>query len=167
MALKPDRIASHTDISFFMNSVAERGGIVVLNTAGSGAAMDQAEATVVPTGSTASGTIPGGILMNDMVNKDLSQTHINWHKDEMQLGGKVTLLRQGQVTTNALFTGISPTIGQAVYYRPIASFGSTTNAFVLTNTQEGSAGTYPCPQIGRFLSTKDEDGYCKVEINLT
>jgi len=162
MALKPDRIESHTDISFFMNVVAERGGVCVYRSIGSGAAMDQAEATVMPSGSTASGTAPAGILLNDMVNKDLSQTHINWHKDEMQIPGKCTLLRQGQVTTNVIFTGITPTPGQALYYRPLATFGSYTNVFALTNTNQGSA----TPQIGRWLSTVDEDGYAKVEINI-
>ena len=31
-----------------------------------------------------------GILLNDVVDKDLTHCHINWHKDEMQVGGKVT-----------------------------------------------------------------------------
>ena len=34
MALKPDRIEIYTDISFFMNTVAERGGVVSVVTSG-------------------------------------------------------------------------------------------------------------------------------------
>ena len=50
MALKPDRHEVVTDISFFMNETAERGVIVVHNTAGSGAAMDDGNAVVqIPT----------------------------------------------------------------------------------------------------------------------
>ena len=161
MALKPDRIESFTDISFFMNSVAERGGVCVLRTAGSGAAMDQSEASVVPSGSTASGTYPIGVLMNDMVNKDLSQTHINQHKDEVQLGGKVTMLRRGQITTNAIRTGVTPTAGMPAYYQPGTLFGNT-NVFGFTTVNQGNA----TPVVGRFLSTKDEDGYCKIDINM-
>ena len=37
MALKSDRNEVQTDISFFMNEVATRGGVVSLSTGGSGA----------------------------------------------------------------------------------------------------------------------------------
>ena len=40
MALKGDRYLAITEVSYFMDQVAERGGIVVLKTAGSGAALD-------------------------------------------------------------------------------------------------------------------------------
>lgn len=36
MALKPDREEFHYDIRYYMDEVAERGGIVSLQTAGSG-----------------------------------------------------------------------------------------------------------------------------------
>ena len=41
MALKADRISLDSMIDFFMNEVAERGGIATISTVGSGAAMDQ------------------------------------------------------------------------------------------------------------------------------
>ena len=40
MALRPTRNEFLTDLSFFMNEVAERGILVVQSTQGSGAAMD-------------------------------------------------------------------------------------------------------------------------------
>jgi len=46
MALKTDRSTLQTDISFFMNEAATRGGVVSLSTGGSGAAMDQGAALV-------------------------------------------------------------------------------------------------------------------------
>ena len=47
MALKADRNELDVDISFFYNEgTATRGGIVVIDTVGSGAAMDQARAKV-------------------------------------------------------------------------------------------------------------------------
>ena len=46
MALKSDRSTLQTDISFFMNETATRGGVVALSTAGSGASMDNGSALV-------------------------------------------------------------------------------------------------------------------------
>ena len=139
------------DISFFMNATGERGGIVIAVTGGSGSAMDNADAVVAyPTGQEPSGTTPMGLLLNDMVNYTLTKQPINKHKDEMQIGGKCTILRRGVVVTNKV-SG-TPTIGAKAYYNTLGE---------LTATDAGSA-----PQVGRFLSTKDADDYVKVEINI-
>ena len=92
MALKPNRIELLTDVSFFMNSTAVRGGVVsvVTATSGVGVSMDDGNA-VVEYAAVASGSKPVGVLLNDVVNLDLTRQHINWHKDETQVGGKVTL----------------------------------------------------------------------------
>lgn len=155
MALKPDRIESHTDVSFFMNEVAERGGIVVhdVTTSGLGASMDDADNVVkLPDNANGSGEKPAGLLLNDVVNLDLTRQHINWHKDEMQIGGKVTLLRQGQVTTDQIASGVNPAPGDAAYFTVDGKLSTTS-----TNST----------QVGRFLSSKDGDGYCKVDVNIT
>lgn len=152
MALKSDRIESHTDISFFMDATGERGGIVIHGTSGSGVSMDDGNAVVMyPTG-VVSGTKPAGLLLNDVVDLDLTRQHINWYRDEVQVGGKVTLLRQGQVTTDVVATGVAPSAGTPAYYD---AYGK------LTTTSTNST------QVGRFLSSKDSDGYVKVEINIT
>lgn len=151
MALKPDRIEAYTDISFFMNEVAERGGIVVHSTAGSGSAMDDSNA-VVAYAADQSGTNPAGLLLNDVVDYDLTRQHINFHKDEVQKGSKVTILRQGFVVTDMIVSGVSPTAGQPAYY---GADGLLTN--VATNST----------QVGRWLSQKDSEGYAKVDINIT
>lgn len=150
MALKPDRIESYTDISFFCDTVSERGGIVAHVTGGSGVSMDDANA-VVRYAANQSGTKPAGLLLNDVVNLDLTRQHINWNKDEMQVGGKVTLLRQGQVTTN-MVAAVTPAIGEDAYYGASG---------LLTNVSTNSV------KVGRFLSTKDTNGYVKVDINIT
>ena len=67
MALKPDRIENQTDISFFMNTTAERGGVASVVTGGVGASMDDADA-VVAYAAVASGAKPVGVLLNDVVN---------------------------------------------------------------------------------------------------
>lgn len=153
MALKGDfNYYSPTDVSFYMNVVAERGVIVVHSSSGSGAAMDQADAYVaVPTGQAPSTLYPAGMLLCDMVNNDLTKMHENWYKNEMQLGGKVELLRQGWVVTNKI-SG-TPTAGNTAYF---------TSTGLVTPTDPGNG-----PKVGRFLSAKDSDGYAKVEINIT
>ncbi len=153
MALKSDRNELQTDISFFMNEAATRGGVVSMSTAGSGAAMDQG-AALATYSATASGKVPLGILLNDMVDLDLTRQHINQHKDEVQKGGKVTILRKGYVVTNNI-EGTSPTAGAQAFP---AHSGN------LSITDIVGDGTVSA--IGRFLSTEDEDGYAKVEINL-
>lgn len=150
MALKSDRIELLTDISFFMTTTAERGGVVCADTSGSGVSMDDANA-VVKYAATVSGSKPVGVLLNDVVDLDLTRQHINWHKDEMQKGGKVTLLRVGQVTTNMLVSGITP--------------GAGTPAYVGANGLIGTSSTNAV-QIGSFLSGKDADGYAKVSVNI-
>lgn len=152
MALKPDRIELQTDVSFFMNTVAERGGVVsvVTATSGVGVSMDDANA-VVEYAAVASGAKPVGVLLNDVVDLDLTRQHINWYRDEMQKGGKVTLLRQGQVTTNRIVAGATPAAGVDAYVGASGLIGtSSTNAV----------------KIGQFLSAKDADGYAKVSVNL-
>lgn len=148
MALKPDRIELLTDVSFFMNTTASRGGVACVSTAGSGVSMDDA-AAVVAYAAAASGSLPVGILLNDVVNLDLTRQHINWHKDEVQVGSKVTLLRVGEITTN-MVSGTTVTAGSGAYV------GS--NGYITSD----SLGV----QIGSFLSKVDADGYAKVSVNI-
>ena len=154
MALKSDRVEALTDVSFFMNTTAERGGVVSAVTSsvsGVGAAMDDANA-IVAYAAAASGAKPLGVLLNDVVNLDLTRQHINWHKDEMQVGGKVSILRQGYVVTNMIVTGTTPVAGSDAYVGASGLIGtSSTNAV----------------KIGQFLSAKDADGYAKVSVNIT
>ena len=158
MALKSDRNEVETDISFFMNEVATRGGIASISTVGSGAAMDQGGA-LVTYAAVPSGKIPVGLLVNDMVNIDLTRQHINQHKDEVQKGGKVTLLRKGYVVTNNI-EGTTPTAGAPAY---VAHSGNLSIADLSNDDTDADGSTRV---VGRFLSTVDEDGYAKVYIDL-
>jgi len=149
MALKGDRHELDTDISYFMNETATRGVMVSVSTQGSGAAMDSSS-SVATVAAEASGSKPLGILLNDVVNIDQTRQHINWHKDEVQQGSKVTILTKGFVVTDQIDG--TPTAGQVAY---IADSGK------ISGSQDGTASA-----IGKFLSTKDADGYAKVSINL-
>jgi len=155
MALKPDRIELQTDVSFFMDAVATRGGVASILTGGSGVSMDDS-AAVVTYATTASGCTPVGVLLNDVVDLDLTRQHINWHKDEVQKGGKVTLLQVGQVTTSNV-TG-SPDAGDPAYVGANGDFSAT------APTDSDTEDEYY--RVGRFLSSKDADGYAKVAVNI-
>lgn len=149
MALKPDRNEVYTDISFFMNTTAERGGVVAFSTGGVGSAMDDANAVVAAPAALADK--PAGILLNDVVDYDLTRQHMNWYKDEVQKGNKVTLLRRGFVVTNMLDTAAAPAAGLPAYF---------TIGGKLTEAATGSAA------VGVFLSGKDADGYAKVDVHI-
>jgi hypothetical protein len=158
MALKTDRSVLQTDISFFMNEAATRGGVVSLSTGASGAAMDNG-AAVVTYAAQPSGKVPVGLLLNDMVDIDLTRQHLNQHKDEVQKGGKVTLLQKGFVVTN-LLEGTAPSAGSPAYLSHSGRL-SITNLSTDNTDADGSTRL-----VGRFLSGVDEDGYAKVFIDL-
>lgn len=153
MALKPDRIQLDSRINYFMNQTAERGGIAVVSTAGSGVAMDSA-VSLVEYATTASGKTPVGILMCQVVDIDLTRQKLNPHKEEVQKGGKVTIWNKGQVTTNYLASGITVAAGDKAY---LAAEGR------ITNSNTGAAAS---PLLGRFETKKDEAGYATVSIDL-
>ena len=157
MALKADRHELQTDISFFLDAAAvTRGGVVCHDgTTASGAAMDQGVNKVRYQATVSTSHVPVGILLNDVVNKDLTRTHLNHFKDEVQLGGKVTVLRKGWVVTNSIVSGDSPAAGSRAFVNDAGEIGVASNI--------GASGSL-C--IGRFLTGKDEDGYAKVEVNL-
>ena len=95
---------------------------------------------------------------------DLTRQHLNYNRDEVQKGGKVTLLRAGQVVTNKYVTGaLTPPIGPGMkaYYN---SAGLLTTVAV---ADTGVIGQTHAPSVGRFLSAVDSDGYVKVDINIT
>jgi hypothetical protein len=152
MALRPDRIHVDSQIDYFMNEEAERGGIVVQSTVGSGAAMDQAS-QLCTYSSSPSGVTPLGVLMCDMVDLDLTRQHENWHKEEVQKGGKVTIWSNCTVVTDRVYPGQTPAVNNTVYLAP--------SGYLATADLIGGNIT-----VGKFLSSKDEDGFCKVKVNL-
>lgn len=156
MGLKTDRIHIDSQIDYFMNEVAERGGIVSVSTVGSGAAMDQAE-QLCTYAANPSGVSTLGVLMCDMVNLDLTRQHENWHKEEVQKGGKVTIWSKCTVVTDRIYPGATPAAGNIAY---VAHSGYIAPSKVVSDSSSANH------VVGRFLSTKDEDGYCKVSVNL-
>ena len=154
MALKGDRLVTTEEIRFFSSGLIEKGQLVVLGTgtSGSGNFLDQAEAYVHV--AAASGRVIIGMSTTDVVNLDLTRQHINYYKDEVQTGSKVTIAQKGWLVTNKV-TG-TPAAGN-VAYADTGTAGNVTASYVATGTT---------PVVGRFLSSKDEDGYATVYLNL-
>jgi hypothetical protein len=150
MALKPDRYTLEQEIAYFCNDIVNRGVVLAFGSSGSGVALDQTQAIAALPGTGVAGLRPLGLLMNDMVNVDVTKFHLNWYQDTIPVGGKCTLLKKGWAVTDQVASGITPVAGDPAYLAP---FGQVTNA----------AGT---PQVGRFLSAKDEKGFVKLQVNL-
>ncbi len=159
MALKGDRYELETTVDFFMNTTATRGGVVTLQTAGSGAALDQS-AALVQYAANQSGAAAIGILLNDVVDIDQTRQHINYHKNEVQKGGKVTLLKKGYVVTNMIEPGDTIAAGQTAF---VGASGFITNTQSATSAQHEQSNGAP---IGQFDSIVDEDGFAKVSVNI-
>lgn len=151
MALKPDRIEDPFghDINFYMDEVAERGGVVVLQSAGSGGYPGNPNA-VCTYAANPSGRYPLGMLLCDVVNLDTSKYHVNWYKEQALKNGKVILARRGQFTTNMIVPGSTPVGGETAYL----------GASGLLTTSAGG------PAVGQFRGSKDQDGYACVFIDL-
>lgn len=142
------------NIDYFMNGTGEAGSIVKFYTvtSGVGAAFDDPNALVaLPTVANGSGEAPAGMLLCDVVNKDLSQTHTNAHKREVNIGGKVGIGRRGVWVTNRIVPSEFPNPGTPAYFG-VNGLLSTTS----TNST----------RVGTFMSGKNSDGYAKVSINL-
>ena len=150
MALKPSRLVVAEDVSYFCNEVAEEGGPMCLSTGGSGAALDSSNA-VVFADHTPSGSLVVGVLLDEVVNIDQTRQKINFHQHEVQLGGKVALMTQGWVDTNKITSGVTPAGGDRAFADSGSNFSNV-----------ATAG----PFCGHFMSSKDEDGYAKVYVNL-
>lgn len=152
MALKPDRIEDYTNVRYFCYQVTERGGMAWHDRTTTGSpSMDDGDNRVLTSG-TASGSKPAGLMLQDVVNIDLTRQHLNQHKvDEVQLGGKVCLLVQGEVKTDRVATGDTILPGDAAYYN---------NTGVFTKVDTGS------PVVGQFTTRKDADGYATVYVDV-
>ena len=126
----------------------------------------------------ATGLRPLGLLLNDVVNVDLTRQILNPYKSEVQVGDKITVLKKGYVLTNRIVTTIGPTTVAitpgAVAYTGPSGFITTVASGTLHVSQDvghnltrqmmsSASGSYV---VGKFLSAADEDGYAKVYIDL-
>ncbi len=159
MALKPAREYNEvTDITNFWTTVAAvKGGIASLISAGSGTALGQNivdEANVVGYIADPSGAIAKGILLQTVTAPlSANRDFINFENGEIRPGDKCTLVKKGFVVTDMISVGVTPSAGDSAY---LAASG------MVSSVQAGGA-----PQVGRFETTKDANGFARVSIDIT
>ncbi len=154
MALKADRVIIETDITLTCPVASPRGFGLVISTAGSGVALgDSAGAATLA--ANPSGSKFAGLLLNDVVSIDETRYHRNFHKQEQKTGERVTLLRKGRVTTDAI-SG-TPTPGAPAYLTTNGNF---------TPTKSTGGGLVATPGVGEFKSGLDENGFATIEVNV-
>jgi hypothetical protein len=164
MSLKGDRNELYVDVTMFGNSVMTRGGVACYGGLGSGGATDQSQAFVQYPASS-SGQVPAGLLLNDMVSIDLTRQHINFYQDQVVIGGKVTLGKKGYWVTNSTVQGPSPiTIGDLAVLTSSGNIMNLPAAFAYNTASAWNRALNP--QVGKFISTADEDGYAKVQVEV-
>lgn len=150
MALNADRNQEMEDISYFMNEKAEAGGIVSAVLPGaSGVALDN-PLKLATYAANPSGARPLGILLCDVVDKDLSKDKLNPYREERIKGGKVTILRKGWVVTNMILG--NPTPESPAYVGPSG---------LLSTTPVGGNTSV----VAVFRTGKSVDGFAEVEVN--
>jgi len=156
MALKPDREYNEvTDITNFWSTgqtTAEKGGVASQSGSSTGVGLDDSGITVAYLVDP-SGAIAKGVLLQT-VNPAMSTTRdfINYENGEIRAGTKCTLVKKGFVVTD-MITGTAPTAGAAAY---LAASG------LISATQATSA-----PQVGRFETAQDANGFARVSIDIT
>ena len=160
MALKPHRNYTRANGDFFMNETAEKGSVVVYDTAAvGGPGLDNPNNLVKkPTANT---DPVAGILLETVIDDDPTKCCYNPYKGDAYVCNKVALLNgcDGWVTTNMIDDTIDlATIlpGQPAYLS--ANFGPDGEGLV-TNVDAGGS------LVGEFLSrvsTVDEEDPCGV-----
>jgi len=168
MALKPDRNIVDDSVSYFVPAITyggTRGGVVVATGATpSGAAMDQtvngAWYIAAP-----SGRSPVGMLMNDVVQVDLTKQILNPYKSEAQIGDKAAIMRKGWAVTSSVDTTTGTiTVGSGCYLGPSGNLTADSGGIYKSTNPAGPLSKHPL--VGKWLSGADEDGYYKVYIDI-
>lgn len=154
MAIRPDRVIEMTDCLHVLNDVSSKGVVLCFKTAGSGVALGDSHG-IVQLAASPSGLVPAGLLLQDFVNIDETRFHINWNKEEQNIGDYCDMATKGWVVTNQ-YTG-SPVEGNKAYL--------TANGQV-TPTVSATGGTAATPLVGRFMGSPDELGFVKLGFNL-
>ena len=137
-----------SEISYFMVSAAAQGIIVSYPTGAiAPPALDDADNFArIPA---AKSEQPLGLLLDAVVSRDLTKDHLNCHKRETNIGGKVEIARRGWFITDQI-TGADPSAGDKAYF----------DVGGLLTIETGSL------QVGVFESDPDADGFVRVHINI-
>lgn len=147
-----------TNIGYFATGTMSRGGIVSQTGNGSGVigeAMDNYGRTAGYTNSP-SGCKPLGLLLQDVVDIDVSRQQLNPYKNETLIGSKVTVLYRGEVMTNM----IGPGQASGIFMPTDAYLGPSGLVYSSNYTASGWS------KVGQFITNIDADGYATLRVDI-
>jgi len=159
--LKPDRNPVLESIDYFITTTGDAGRIAFAATGTQpvGNGLDSTNNKIEYINAIAtSGRKPVGIVLQPVVNIDLSRQQKNPYNEEQQVNGKVLVGVIGEYNTNAWGSGqlgSSVVVPAKVYAGP--------SGLMYTDNFSGSGW----PLVGHALTLKDSDGFAKVRINAT
>ena len=128
-SIKPDRIST-SEIYMFCDQKMSRGAVVSI--IGDGCVGRQQK-----------DKIPLGVSLNDVVDIDCTRAPINYHSDCTTLGGKISVMNRGTITT---------------------SVPSEVKAGDVALAYDGVINNKTGIPVGIFLTSSDEDGFAKVTL---
>lgn len=133
-------VQDKVNLNYFCNQVAEKGSVMGFKKATS----QYAEACLW----NESNGNPIGIILTDVVNIDLTRSHLNFHQQSV-IGSKVQILTEGKVVWH-MGKGLRLPFGQPIYVDP------KTNKL-----------TWKClsKQVGHLVYPQEKDGWCLIEVN--
>lgn len=150
MALRPLRHIHETTMNFVLDRVAEPGLVVVAS--GTAGKVDVVGAVQIA----ASGIYPVGLVLNFREDINYAKEYTRYSYDTDDIGTVVSLLRDGEVTTNLVVqNGGTIVPGTAAYLAPNGRVGNA-NLAVSGADQ----------RVGQFLSAVDTDGYVVLRVDL-
>lgn len=149
MSLKADRNLTEWVFGYKATAAATKGGLVSATTPSSGVGLDGVG--VAGYQANPSGAHVLGVLLDDV--EDLgARLPRNHYKETVNVSGQVSIGSKGWVITDNIYPGVTPTAGQTAYLGQSGYF---------TNLQATGA-----PKVGRFETSKNEDGFAKVSVNI-
>lgn len=150
MALSPSRQVWQTNVDFALNEVAERGVVctIVPGTTSAG----EVTASATPTGV---GVQAIGVLLDDVEDLNYDRHPEYRQRNVVDVGSVVGLAHEAELLTDQV-TG-SPVAGNDAFLNVNGTVGPT-------QLQDGLGNN--APQVGKFLSSPDANGFVKLRVDL-
>lgn len=143
---------SGSDVKWVMNTAAEAGIIVTIDTTAGGSGLPGDSRNVVRIPPSGGGQKAVGVLMTEVVDIDVTQYPLvaKNHKSVTTVCNPVNILDSGEIQTNKLTPSLSVNPGDKAYF---------TTGGLFTNV----AGYGP---VGEFQGEVQADGYVVIKINI-
>lgn len=161
MALKPNRNPIIDSVRYFVSTTGDAGVIVFAQTGQPAPTqtMDSTYAVAQIVNGNPSGRVPVGLLLQSVVNIDLSKQAQTPEAEQVQVNSKAQLGILGTWSTNKL--GAASQFGTGTVY-PATVYAGPSGLF-FTSAGYAASGW---PAVGKALGAVDTDGYVAIRVNL-